>query len=721
MQQVLLAGTGQIEVYDVPIPLRVHKGVLVRNAYSLISSGTESAAVTRQKGVRGLVEKATGSSDRMKQVWDLTKTLGYQQTWELMQNKLQDLTPIGYSSAGYAVEVDSEQLPFRPGDAIACMGAGYANHAEFVAVPRNLVAKVPDGVALQEASFAALACIAMQGIRRLDLSPGERVGVIGLGLIGQICVRLLDALGYQAFGTDLDPARVAKAMEGTDVDAWASTTTDSVAHINARTSGRGLDGVILCAATASSAPVNLAFDLCRTRGRVAVVGDVGMDLSRAKMYRKEIELRLSCSYGTGRYDENYEVNGQDYPLGHVRWTEGRNLEAFLELLARKRMSLQPLISEVFKVQNGQDAYAKLKEPNAKSFGVLLDYDCPSPPTQAVVPQTRTLRVLPASANGTDKVRIGLIGAGGYVKGMHLPNLKKLGEQFELAGVASRSGASAAVVAKRFGARLATSDYRELLGSDEVDAVLVATRHSTHARIAAEALKAGKHVFVEKPMSTTVSDGEEIAKLAEQSGLVVRVGFNRRFSPYMNYMRSSVGEGVRMLSVRANVSTGSGDWSNTESEGGRFLGEAVHFLDLCNWFFGAEPIALAAQTAGDVGATNPNIFTVLRYPCGSSAQLTYTSLGQSRLGKEYFELHGNGRSAVCDDFRTIECFGAKLRKPKLRRGDKGQLDILREFAAAIKGEACEVQGADAQAGLAATRMALAAIESSRSMDKLPVAA
>ncbi|WP_417746818.1 bi-domain-containing oxidoreductase [Rosistilla oblonga] len=619
------------------------------------------------------------------------------------------------------MEVDSEQLPFRPGDAIACMGAGYANHAEFVAVPRNLVAKVPDGVALQEASFAALACIAMQGIRRLDLSPGERVGVIGLGLIGQICVRLLDALGYQAFGTDLDPARVAKAMEGTDVDAWASTTTDSVAHINARTSGRGLDGVILCAATASSAPVNLAFDLCRTRGRVAVVGDVGMDLSRAKMYRKEIELRLSCSYGTGRYDENYEVNGQDYPLGHVRWTEGRNLEAFLELLARKRMSLQPLISEVFKVQNGQDAYAKLKEPNAKSFGVLLDYDCPSPPTQAVVPQTRTLRVLPASANGTDKVRIGLIGAGGYVKGMHLPNLKKLGEQFELAGVASRSGASAAVVAKRFGARLATSDYRELLGSDEVDAVLVATRHSSHARIAAEALKAGKHVFVEKPMSTTVSDGEEIAKLAEQSGLVVRVGFNRRFSPYMNYMRSSVGEGVRMLSVRANVSTGSGDWSNTESEGGRFLGEAVHFLDLCNWFFGAEPIALAAQTAGDVGATNPNIFTVLRYPCGSSAQLTYTSLGQSRLGKEYFELHGNGRSAVCDDFRTIECFGAKLRKPKLRRGDKGQLDILREFAAAIKGEASEVQGADAQAGLAATRMALAAIESSRSMDKLPVAA
>jgi len=718
MKQVFMSGAGQIDVFDVPVPLRFRDSVLVRNAYSLISSGTEGAAVTRRSGVLGLYEKAMGSKDRVHQAWQLAQDQGYARAIEIIRHKLADHTPMGYTCAGEVVEVDHAGLPYRIGDRVACMGAGLANHAEYVAVPRNLVARVPEGVPLSAASFAALGCIAIQGIRRLELTPGESVGVIGLGLVGQICVRALAAMGYSVVGTDLSPARAQVASSVPGVAAWASGDTDSVAWVLDRTGGRGLDGVVVCAATESHAPVNLAFDLCRVRGRVSVVGSVGLGLDRARMYAKELELRLSCSYGPGRYDDGYELGGQDYPYGYVRWTEGRNLAYFLDLLGRGAIDVSALATAAYPIAEAKEAYLRVKSGDADTYGILFDYGSEgSEPTPV---GSRRLQIAHAAVPGADgaatpgrPLRIGLIGVGGFAKAVHIPNLRKLPDLFHIRAVASRSGGTAGVVARKTGAEVATSDYRDLLADDGVDAVIVSTRHASHARIVLDALEAGKHVLVEKPMTTTIPDGQAIVVAAERAGRVVRVGFNRRFSPYLGAMRQAVGTvGPCMISVRVNVGAVGGHWSNTPEEGGRFLGEGVHFFDLCNWFIGEEPEAVCAMFCGEAEATNPNGEVLLRYPGGSTAHLTYTALGHAGLGKERFEVFRNGRSAVCDDFRTLQLFGGRAAARRGARGDKGQLEELREFAAAVRGQSHPVTGADARAGLVATWVALSSYESAR---------
>jgi predicted dehydrogenase len=712
VKQVFLSGQGGIEVFDVPIPGWLPGSILVRNAFSLISSSTEGSAVTRRSGLLGLYEKARSSPRRVEQVWSMVQEQGLVRTWELVQNKLEDYTMIGYSSAGQIVEVDNTDLPFTVGDRVACMGAGFATHAEYVVVPKNLAVRLPDGVALEEAAFAALACIAMQGIRRLDLTPGERIGVIGMGLIGQICIRLLDALGYQSFGIDLHTARVEKAKEVVGVEAWTIGATDSLHHVQNLTEGHGLDGVIVCAASTSDEPVNLAFDLCRQKGRVSVIGDVGLGLCREKMYRKELELRLSCSYGPGRYDDEYELGGRDYDLSHERWTERRHLEHFLRLLAFKKLSLASLVSIKFPVEEARTAYARIKESDARTYGVLFDYG-PLPEQPVPVSHGQKSVYLRATSNGlkTGQIQIGIIGTGGYAKGVHIPNLQKLSNQFIIQGLASRSGGTAASVAKRFGVPMVTSDYRELLNNKDIDAVLVMTRHASHARIVLDALENGKHVFVEKPMVTCVADGQAIVAKAASTGLVVRCGFNRRFSPYISAMRQVVGDvGVRMITMRINVGALTNDWSNTLEEGGRLLGEGVHFFDLCNWFIGAEPVSLYAVGAGTVEVTNPNAMVLLRYPDGSTAQIVYTTLGYKAMGKEYFEAFGNSRAVRSDDFASLRAYGVSVSVSRRHRGDKGQLKALEEFACAIRSIPYTVIGADARAGLLATWMALAAHKS-----------
>jgi predicted dehydrogenase len=716
MKQVFLSGTGQIEVFDVPIPARLHDAILVRNAYSLISTGTEAAAVTTRGGWLGVYEKVRNSKERVNQVWGLVQTIGVQKTWEMVRNKLEDYTMIGYSCAGQVVEVDHDELPFAVGQHVVCMGVGFANHAEYVVVPRNLAVAIPKDVSLEQAAFGALGCIALEGIRRLELTPGERVGVIGLGLIGQICVRLLDTMGYQVCGTDLSAERAAKAGEVQGVHAWALEAVDSVAKVKALTEGYGLDGVVVCAAAKSSDPVNLAFDLCRIRGRVSVIGDVGLDLQRSKMYKKEIELRLSCSYGPGRYDSEYELAGRDYPFAYVRWTERRNLEYFLDLLGAGRLTLRSLLSARYPVEQASTAYAHVKQSDPDTYGILLDYG-PLPDQQgAFDAKARVLHYASAIHTATDrKIRVGLIGVGGYAKGVHIPNLKKLANTFVIHGLASRSGGTAAIAAKHTGALNATSDYHELLAEPEIDAVIISTRHASHARIVLDALDAGKHVFVEKPMATTIAAAQKIEAKASETGLVVRVGFNRRFSPYLNAMRRVIGtEGIRMFAVRVNIGTVQNDWSNTPEEGGRLLGEGVHFFDLCNWFIGAEPVSISAVTAGAREITNPNAMVHMHYPDGSTAQVLYTSLGQSLMGKEYFEAFGNGRAVRSDDYKTFKTFGAPSGIRRHDRGNKGQLAELEEFAAAIQGKEFPVEGADARAGLVATWMALAVYQSTAQM-------
>jgi predicted dehydrogenase len=427
-----------------------------------------------------------------------------------------------------------------------------------------------------------------------------------------------------------------------------------------------------------------------------------MDLLREKMYVKELELRMSCSYGPGRYDAGYEIDGHDYPINHARWTEQRNLELFLSLLAQRRLTVDDLITDKFRVDQASEAYALVKAARPESFGILFDYglgDGLAKPGR----EAATIVRRPVSATGR-KIRIGLIGVGAYAKNVHIPNLRALADDFEIAGVASRSGGTAAVVGGKADAAIITSDYRVLLDNKDVDAVLISTRHAAHARMIMDALDAGKHVFVEKPMTTTIVDGEAVAAKAAASGLIVRVGFNRRFAPHMRTLKHAAGTGRRMFSARINIGDVGKHWSSGAEEGGRFLGEGVHFIDLANWMFDAEPDRVAAAVAGTPELANPNLAITLSYPGGCAAQILYTTLGNVEMGKEYYEFFGSGLSGYCRDFSELKIFGGRV-PANLPRGDKGQKDSLREFALAVKGDGSAGQGADARAGLAATRVAL----------------
>jgi predicted dehydrogenase len=713
MKQVFLTGKGEIETLEVPIPCHLSNSLLVRNICSVISTGTEGAAVSRSGGWIGVAEKALQSKDRMQQVWKMAQTQGINKTWETVQRKLEDYTAIGYSCVGRVVEVSGSDLSFQPGDLVACIGTGFATHAEYVVVPSNLAVLLPSGVDCAEGAFGALACIAMQGIRRLELTPGEIVGVIGLGLIGQIASQLLVGMGYQAVGMDIIPDRAAKAKELAGIEAWSSQDADSISRVQELTNGRGLDGVLICAATESDGLINLAFDLCRQRGRVSLVGDVGLGLSRSKIYQKELELRVSCSYGPGRYDPEYEIHGRDYPFSYVRWTEKRNLEYVLQLLHNRKINLTPLINYRVTVDRAIEGYAKIKEGDTQIYGVVIDYSNVASEAKLLTTAdyTRRSSMIIAPAN-KGIIRLGVIGCGGFTKNVHLPNLLKLKDRFQIVGLATRTGSTAEIIGRKVGASIATSDYRVLLADPNIDAVLVATRHASHGKMVADSLRAGKHVFVEKPMCIDIEEGEEIVELASKYNRIVRVGFNRRFSPYLNGMRQVIGtQGQRLFSCRVNIGAIKNDWSNTLAEGGRLMGEGVHFFDLCNWFMRQHPSSLSATVVGEVEYTNPNIVVNLNYPDGSVASVIYTSVGSAEAGKERFEAFGNGRTAICDDYTDLKILGTSNKTSKMQRGDKGHLGELEEFASAIIGQSYPIDGADAYDGLLATKIVLSSYESS----------
>ncbi len=716
MKQIFLSGQGQVDIFDSPVPGRLHGGILVRNAYSLISAGTEGAAVTKSDGVKGLYEKVMNSRDKAGQVWGMVQSQGLASTMKLVQNKLEDFNPVGYSCAGVVLEADSDDLGFKPGQRVACMGTGFANHAEYVTIPKNLAVLLPDSVSYDEAAFAAIACIAMQGIRRLELSPGERIAIVGLGLIGQIALRLAAIMGYKAFGFDIDDLRVAQAQEHSNASLLLnSALSDPVAAVMEVTAATGVDGVVICASAKNNSVINQAFSMCRQRGRVSVVGSIGLGLERSKMYAKELDVRMSCSYGVGRYNPDYELAGIDYPLPYVRWTERRNLEYFISLLAERRLVLSDLVTATIGIDDAKQAYALIKSGNANVYGVLLDYHLPAQPT---LPEQAFICRYDVDSPGIDKdqVQTGLIGVGGYAKNIHIPNIQKLDEMV-IRGVASKSGASAAVVAKKVKAAYATSDTAELLSDEHIDAVVISTRHASHGKLVLDALAAGKHVFVEKPMATTVEDCLLIVKAQQQAKRVVRVGYNRRFSPYLQKMKQAVGQGRKLFNIRVNVGAISGHWSNTAEEGGRLMGEGVHFFDLANWMMGCAPVAVSAQFMGEVEALNPDASISIRYEDGSVANIVYTTVGHTSRGKEYFELFGNGRTVVVDDYKSIQAFGCSAHANRQEKGNKGQFGAMKEFAHAVRiGSGGE--GADAVAGLWATAIttaALASAEQGQSID------
>jgi predicted dehydrogenase/NADPH:quinone reductase-like Zn-dependent oxidoreductase len=558
-----------------------------------------------------------------------------------------------------------------------------------VVVPQNLVVRVPDSVSLADASTVALGAIAMQGVRRAQAAVGEQVGVIGLGFLGQLTVQLLKIAGCKVFGTDLEPSRVAQAKAlGLDAAPDGMDPIEAVRHFS---EGYGLDVVVLTAATASNAPIHLAMRIARRKGKVVVVGDVGLGIAREELYAKEIDLLISTSYGPGRYDASYEEGGLDYPYAYVRWTENRNMQSYLELIATGQLTLGPLTASHLPVHEAAEAYRLLQAGHPRPYTVLLQY-----PEDNLSRAVRQISVGTPGPIQAGTIGLAILGAGAFAREVHLPNLQRLLDRFRIEAIATRHGPAAVATARQVRARTAATDYRAVLADPAVDAVLIATRHHLHAEMVAAALRAGKHVFVEKPLALTEEELVELEKLIEEnwtlpSGCpVVFVGFNRRYSPYALRLRELVAERSTPLHLSYRMNAGylpPEHWTQSPEGGGRVLGEACHIFDLFRFLVGAPPQNIHATgvhtTRRDVSPTD-NFTATIRYVDGSVCTLLYTAQGGRDLPKEALELHVNGRSFLLNDYRLLQGFGAKA-DLRTRRQDKGHLAELVAFHRTIAGE------------------------------------
>lgn len=696
------ARDGRIAVVDVPPPALRPGWLLVANRHSLISAGTERTKL--EVGEKNLLQKARARPDLVRKVVDRARVEGVRSAVTAARERLDSLSPLGYSSAGVVIELGREAHGLAPGDRVACAGGGWANHAEVVAVPRNLVATVPDGVPLEAAAYATVGAIALHAVRRADATVGERVGVVGLGLVGQLALRILLAAGCEPVGIDLDSAAVDLAGR-TGAVALARDDDRLEATVAAATGGLGLDAVLVCAAARSADPVELAARLARDGGRIVVVGDVPVQADRRVLYEKELEVRLSRSYGPGRYDRDYEERGRDLPAGYVRWTEQRNLQAFLDLVAAGRLDPTELTTHRYPIERASEAYAALSRTDGeRPFGIILEYEYEpnqAPPTRAR-PHARTRGA-----------RIGLIGAGSFARSTLLPALRAV--DAELAVVASGGGLTAADVQRRFGFERAAASADEILGDDSVDAVVVATRHDTHAALADAALRAGKTVFVEKPLALVQEELDRLEETLAETDGVLMVGFNRRFAPLTVRLREALA-GLPRLTLVARVNAGPlprDHWLNDPVEGGgRLVGEGCHFVDLLAHLANSRVVSVHAVAVPQDERPlecSDEIVAALRLAGGGVASLVYTGGGDPRLPKERVEAFGGRMAAVLDDFRRLEIYRGGKRTVAKERQDKGHRAELARFVAVLRGEA---EPPAVETYLNSTRATLALVESLR---------
>ena len=687
MKQVLIR-RGEAIADDVPAPALEAGTALVAVQRSCISVGTELSGLKRS--AMPMWQLAAKYPDHAKKVIQTVATMGVSRTWNVVQGQLSAGTPAGYSAAGIVVQVGPGLEGIRPGDRVACAGAQCAHHAEVIRVPQNLMTVVPDAVSFEEASTVALGAIAMQGVRRAQPTLGETFVVIGLGVLGQLTAQLLRASGCRVIGIDLDATRLAFAQE---LGMHAGVRLDDgpdVDQVTRLTDGHGADGVVITAATASDAVVSSAFRMCRRKGRVVLVGDVGLNLNRADMYAKELDFFISCSYGPGRYDSSYEERGADYPLAYVRWTENRNMSEYLRLIEQGRVQVKPLISATYPVDQADAAYAALQSPN-RPLLVLLSYSSASqtgPGTMSTVVQNP--KPLPARAGA---VRFALIGAGGFAKGMHLPNLHALPNLCHLRGVVSRSGHNASATARRWGATYCGTDYHEVLKDAEVDAVIIATRHNLHASMTLDALRAGKHVLLEKPLALSRSELESLSRFYSDAGSsatpLLLTGFNRRFSPHVTRIKEWLASRTNPMIITYRMNAGYlplDHWCHGPEGGGRNLGEACHIYDLFTFLTGARvaDINVSAIVPATGHYTRQDNFTAsMTFADGSVATLTYTALGAKDHAKERMEIFVDGTVIALDDYKSLTVSGAPRKPFKTRLPEKGQKEELEAFARAIR--------------------------------------
>jgi polar amino acid transport system substrate-binding protein len=663
---------GEMVVADIPSPALLKKGVLVKNYFSLISAGTERTSV--EKGKDNLLIKAYKNPDLVKAVLQTVKKDGLLQTAERVLSSLNDYKTLGYSSTGIVLESSSEK--FKPGDRVACAGAGYANHAEVVFIPENLCVKVPDIVPLEEAAFTTLGSIALQGLRQSGVTLGETIAVVGLGLLGLITIELLHANGCRVIGLDISDEAL-KFAKDLGADYVLKSSKSSKEEIIALTNGYGVDKVILTAATESNEPVELAGDICREKGKVVVVGAVKVDIPREPYYLKELEIIMSRSYGPGRYDLSYEEEGMDYPLGYVRWTENRNMQAFLDLLDAKKINIAPLLTHKFRIEDFQTAYDLILGKSKEFYrGILFEYDISKQEERKSYPsQVRSKKI--------DNISIGFIGAGNFASANLLPHLKKL--DVKLHTVCTIEGVQAKNAAQKFGFHNFTTDPYEILDNNSINTVFVVTRHDTHAKFVLEALRREKRVFVEKPLAINETELNDIIQLKSVQKYLL-VGFNRRFAQSIVDIKNFFSSAPFNLLYRVNAGRiPASHWVQRPEQGGRIVGEVCHFIDTLSFICNSLPRNIFASSISmNIGneKEEDTLSTIIKFRNGSIGTIIYQANGDNSVGKEYLEVSSNQKSAILYNFERVEFFQAGKKFTKHYSG-KGHKEEVHSFINAIK--------------------------------------
>jgi len=657
--------TGATILEEVPAPQVSRGSILIQTTRSLVSLGTERMLV--EFGKANLVQKARQQPDKVRQVLDKIKTDGLMPTLEAVFNKLEQPLPLGYCNVGNVIAVGEGVSEFKIGDRVASNGP----HAEFVCVPKHLAALVPDNVTDEEAAFTVIGAIGLQGMRLCNPTFGETIVVIGLGLIGLLTAQLLQANGCRVIGVDLDPAKIALARQQGITGINPAEGTDVVKYVTTLTNGTGADGVIITASAKSDEIITQAAHMSRKRGRIILVGVVGLQINRAAFYEKELSFQVSCSYGPGRYDEQYEQKGYDYPLPFVRWTEQRNFEAVLQAMAAGHLQVLPLITERVPLQNYQEIYAHIGQ--SRSIASVLIY-----PLNTV--HRSSVQIMPvasfAGANGV----MGIIGAGNFTKMTLLPALQKAGARIKY--IASNSGVTGTTLAHKHHIPISTTHHQEILADPEVDAVLITTRHNTHAAMVLQAMQAGKHVFVEKPLALNRDELEAIQQ-AYDGSVTLTVGFNRRHSPHAQKVKQLVGDAP--MNVIATMNAGFiplNVWvHDSKTGGGRIIGEACHFIDLITYLTGSRVTAVCMNAMGSQPtAQTDNASILLKYENGSTGVINYFSNGSKAYAKERIEVYTQERTAIIDNFRITRAYGfkgfSKLKTP-LNKGHANQCRLFNE--------------------------------------------
>lgn len=680
-QLTQLLKNGKMEIIEAPFPTLNSGQILVRNHHSVISAGTEGKTVSDAR--KGYLAKAKSRKKEVRQVINMIKQTGLKSTYSFVMNKLEAPSPLGYSCAGEVIGVSEGVKNFKVGDFVACGGKG-AYHADVIAVSENLAVKVPKNIDLKYASIATIASIAMQGIRQANIKIGESCMIIGMGLIGQLTYKLVESAGAFPIGVDISKDQVSFVKKNGIKDVFHRKSKELINILNIKSDGNGVDSVIIAAATNSLDPVNFAGEVARKKGRVVIVGAVPTGFDRDNYYKKELDILMSSSYGPGRYDVNYEEKGQDYPIGYVRWTENRNMKSFIDLLDSNILDISNLISHEFDLFDAQTAYNMIMDKKEQYAAIILNYDIETKLKQKIK--------LKENSKGADSIKLGVVGAGSFAQAFLLPNFK---DKCNFVGLVTGSGNSSAFVGKKFGFKYLTNDSSELITDNNINTILIATRHNLHSSLIIKSIKNNKHIFTEKPLAIKFKELNDIKACYNESSFnkSLMIGFNRRFSPAIkDLLNAQSSNAPKSILIRVNNKKFNPDhWTNDlDIGGGRIISDACHFIDLSIFLAKSEVVSVVAESMSEPNNLNNSVSINLKFANGSISSINYFSNGNDNLNKEYIEVYSDSTVSIIDDFKSLNIFDRKVRKINYKFQDKGHINCINEFSKSIKeGTKCPI--------------------------------